>query len=63
MWYPHSKNLRDHKQTKHQGKRYKCDFPGCTKTVAQRKNLRRHKANKHGVYIDNTNHTTDTDRS
>jgi hypothetical protein len=51
--YPHSKSLREHKQTKHQGKRYTCDVPGCTDTVAQRKNLARHKIIKHGTHPTN----------
>ncbi|KAJ4989139.1 hypothetical protein SVAN01_05401 [Stagonosporopsis vannaccii] len=48
-WYPHAKNLREHKQTKHQGKRYKCDFPGCPDFVAQKKNLKRHKEKTHSA--------------
>lgn len=47
--YSHPKNLREHKQTKHQDKRYKCDFPGCSDLVAQKKNLKRHKEKKHGA--------------
>ncbi|KAH6614193.1 hypothetical protein C7974DRAFT_72467 [Boeremia exigua] len=61
-WYHHAKNLRDHKQTKHQGKRYKCDFPGCTKTVAQRKNLKRHVKNKHSVFTENEDNATQLDQ-
>ena len=45
--YDHRKNLRDHMQTKHKGIRYLCDVKGCYKSVAQKKNLARHKAAKH----------------
>jgi hypothetical protein len=51
--YPHSKSLREHKQTKHQGKRYPCDVPRCTDTVAQSKKLARHKIIKHGMHPTN----------
>lgn len=46
-WYYHSKNLRDHKQTKHLGTRYMCGFEGCTVSVAQKKNLKRHREKHH----------------
>ncbi|KAF2855710.1 hypothetical protein T440DRAFT_475077 [Plenodomus tracheiphilus IPT5] len=46
--YNHRKNLREHKQTKHHHLRFQCDFPGCKKSVAQKKNLARHKIAKHG---------------
>jgi uncharacterized Zn-finger protein len=48
--YTHSKNLRDHRQSKHQGKRYKCDIDGCGETIAHKKNMRRHKETKHGMF-------------
>ncbi|XPS76613.1 hypothetical protein M3J09_008661 [Ascochyta lentis] len=47
--YPHAKSLRDHKQSKHQGKRYACNIAGCETVVAHKKNLRRHKENQHGI--------------
>jgi hypothetical protein len=46
-WYYHSKNLREHKQTKHLGIRYLCNFEGCTVSVAQKRNLKRHMENHH----------------
>lgn len=49
--YAHSKNLRDHRQSKHLGKRYKCGVEGCEETVAHKKNMRRHKETKHGVGV------------
>lgn len=49
--YPHPKSLREHRQTKHEGIRYFCNIDGCRKSVAQKKNLARHKAMKHRVYI------------
>lgn len=49
--YPHPKSLREHKQTKHLGKRYPCDVAGCDESVAQKKNLARHKAIKHGIHV------------
>ncbi|KAH7088863.1 hypothetical protein FB567DRAFT_522495 [Paraphoma chrysanthemicola] len=45
--YPHRKNLREHKQTKHLQLRYVCDVVGCGASMAQKKNLARHKAKKH----------------
>jgi ribosomal protein L44E len=45
--YPHRKNLREHKQTKHLRLRYTCDVAGCGASMAQKKNLARHKAMKH----------------
>jgi hypothetical protein len=45
--FPHPKNLREHKASRHQGLRYPCDVPGCGETVTQKRNLPRHKANKH----------------
>ncbi|OAL44529.1 hypothetical protein IQ07DRAFT_604891 [Pyrenochaeta sp. DS3sAY3a] len=45
--YPHPKNLREHKQTKHDKIRYPCDVQGCTQILAQKKNLERHKRSKH----------------
>jgi hypothetical protein len=46
--YPHRKNLREHKQTKHRQVRYFCDVEGCKQSLAHKKNLSRHKAGKHG---------------
>jgi len=47
--YDHRKNLREHKQAKHQRIRYFCNVEGCNESVAQKKNLARHKAGKHGI--------------
>jgi uncharacterized Zn-finger protein len=47
--YPHAKSLREHQETKHQGKRYRCDVDGCNDIIAQKKNLARHKAAMHRV--------------
>ncbi len=48
--YSHAKTPRDHKQSKHEGRRYKCLVPGCNITVAHQKNLRRHMERRHGSY-------------
>jgi len=47
--YPHAKSLREHRQTKHLNIRYKCNIEGCNESVAQKKNLRRHKRARHGI--------------
>jgi hypothetical protein len=47
--YAHPKNLREHRQSQHQGLRYYCGVDGCGKSMAQKKNLARHKASKHGL--------------
>lgn len=47
--YPHAKNLREHVQAIHRRLRYYCNVAGCSESVAQKKNLARHKASKHGL--------------
>jgi hypothetical protein len=47
--YHHAKSLRDHKQSKHLGKRYACNVVGCNASVAHKKNLRRHMGSRHGL--------------
>lgn len=47
--YPHAKSLRDHKQSKHEGKRYACSVAGCKAIVAHKKNLKRHMETKHSL--------------
>ncbi|KAH6614213.1 hypothetical protein C7974DRAFT_72879 [Boeremia exigua] len=52
--YRHPKNLRDHIQSKHQGKRYTCTINGCGEILAHKKNLKRHKEKKHGSFASQT---------
>ncbi len=51
--YNHPKSLREHKQTKHLGRRYPCPFQGCGEIIAQKKNLGRHMAAKHRSFVNN----------
>jgi hypothetical protein len=44
--YPHAKNLREHK-AKHRKERFFCDI--CGESVAEKRNLSRHKKLKHGI--------------
>jgi hypothetical protein len=44
--YSHAKNLREHK-AKHRNERYFCDI--CGDSVAEKRNLSRHKRLKHGI--------------